>query len=163
MSHSNERFLAVAVFLLAACAVQVARATEAPADVCSLLPAADVSKTLGKTYGSPDKKVAPRPFRNTVEGTDCTYHAAQSMLLFRAYFDPSPSAATELFAKLSRYYGTPTPIAGVADEAYFDKDHGAHVRKGNVRFFINLSPIGTFTPAIEKELTDLAALVSGRL
>ena len=69
----------------------------------------------------------------------------------------------DLFAKLSKYFGALTPIAGLADEAYIDKDHGIHVRKGNVRFFINLSPIGKFTPAIEKELKDLASLVSGQL
>jgi len=145
------------------CVVHVAKATEAPADVCSLLPAAEVSKTLGQAYGSPQKEVAPRPFANTVSGTDCSYEAAQSTLLFRAYFDPSPSAATELFAKLGKYFGTPTPIAGLADEAYFDEDHGLHARKGNVRFYINLSPISKFTPVIEKQLNDLAGQVSGRL
>lgn len=162
MMHLLKPSLVFAAFLAIICVVHVARATEAPADVCSLLPAAEVSKTLGQTYGSPQKKVAPRPFRNTVEGTDCSY-GGQGTLLFRAYFDPSPSAATELFAKLSKYFGTPTPIAGLADEAYFDADHGIHVRKGNVRFYINLSPIGKFTPTIENELKDLANQVSGRL
>ncbi len=69
----------------------------------------------------------------------------------------------DLFAKLSKYFGTPTPIAGLGDEAYFDEAHGLHVRKGNVRFYINLDPVGTFTPAMEKQLKDLASRVSGRL
>lgn len=163
MVHLIKSSLIATAFLVATCVVHVARATEAPADVCSLMTAADVSKTLGQTYESPEKKVAPRPFANTVSGTDCSYRAAQSTLLFRAYFDPSPSAATELFAKLSKYFGTPTPIAGLADEAYFDKDHGLHARKGNVRFFINLAPIGNYTPAVEQQLKNLATLVSGRL
>src|SRR5271166_5622055 len=159
MVHLIKPFLVAAAFLVTTCVVHVARATEAPADVCSLLPAAEVSKTLGQAYDSPQKRVAPRPFANTVSGTDCSYEATQSTLLFRAYFDPSPSAATDLFAKLGKYFGTPTPIAGLADEAYFDEDHGLHARKGNVRFYINLSPIGKFTPVIEKQLKDLASQV----
>lgn len=161
--HLIKPSLVAAAFLVTTCVVDVASATEAPADVCSLLPAAEVSKTLGQTYGSPGKKVAPRPFANTVTGTDCSYSAAQSTLLFRAYFDPSAPAATDLFVKLGKYFGTATPIVGLADEAYFDEAHGLHVRKANVRFYINLSPIGKFTPAIEQQLKDLASQVSRRL
>jgi hypothetical protein len=87
----------------------------------------------------------------------------RSKLWFRAYVDPSPFAATDLFAKLSKFYGTPTPVTGLGDEAYFDQDHALHVRKGKVRFYINLDPMHTFTPAIQKQLTDLAAQVTGRL
>ncbi|MGO8854237.1 MAG: hypothetical protein ACLQO1_00795 [Steroidobacteraceae bacterium] len=163
MAHLSKLFFVAEAFLVTTCAVYSARATEPPADVCSLLPAAEVSKTLGQAYDSPQKSVAPRPFANTVTGTDCSYRAVQSTLLFRAYVDPSPSAAMDLFAKLSKYFGTPTPIAGLGDEAYFDEAHGLHVRKGNVRFYINLDPIGTFTPAMEKQLKDLASRVSGRL
>jgi hypothetical protein len=90
-----------AAFLVTTCAVYSASAIEPPADLCTLLPAAEVSKTLGKTYDSPEKSVAPRPYANTAEGTDCNYAAKGSKLWFRAYVDPSPSAATELFAKLA--------------------------------------------------------------
>jgi hypothetical protein len=118
MSHFRNLSLIAAIFLVTNCVVHSARAAEPPADVCSLLPAAEVNTTLGQAYNSPQKSVAPRPFANTAEGTDCSYRpkgATQSTLLFRAYFDPSPSAAADLFTRLSKFYGTPTPIAGLAE------------------------------------------------
>ena len=162
MAHSRNLSLIAATFVLTTCAVHSARATEPPDDLCSLLPAAEVSKTLGRAYDSPQKSVAPRPYANTVEGTDCNYLAKGSKLWFRAYVDPSPSAAADLFAKLSKFYGKQTPITGLGDEAYFDEKHGLHVRKGKVRFYINLEPMD-FTPAIEKQLKDLSSRVTGRL
>jgi hypothetical protein len=163
MAHFSKLSLLAATFLLTTCAVRSARAAEPPADLCSLLPAAEVSKTLGQTYGAPEKSVAPRPYANTATGTDCNYHAKGSKLWFRAYVDPSPSAATELFAKLKMFYGQSTPITGLGDEAYFDKEHAIHARKGKVRFYLNLDPINTFTPVIEKQLKDLASRVAGQL
>jgi hypothetical protein len=63
-------------------------------------------------------------------------------LAFRAYVDPSPSAAADLFARLSKFIGPPTPIAGVGDQAYFDKYHGLHVptRKQLQRFALENTP-----------------------
>ena len=148
--------------LVITCAVYSAGAAEPPTDLCSLLPAAEVSKTLGRTYDGPQKSVAPRPFANTAEGTDCNYLAKGSKLWFRAYVDPSPSAATELFARLSAFYGPQTPVNGLGDEAYFDGKHALHVRKGKVRYYLNLDPMN-FTPAIEKEIKDLASRVAGQL
>jgi hypothetical protein len=163
MTRLRKLSLIAATFLVTVCTGQQARATEPPADLCSLLPAADVSKTLGRTYAAPQKSEAPRPFANTATGTDCNYLAKGSKLWFRAYVDPSPSAAADLFSRLSKFYGTPTPVAGLGDEAYFDQSHGLHVRKGKVRYYINLDPIGNFTPAVEKQLKDLGSEVSGRL
>jgi hypothetical protein len=166
MADLSKLSLIAASFLVTTCAVHSAKATEPPADLCSLLPAAEVSKTLGQAYDSPQKSVAPRPFANTAEGTDCNYQskgATDSKLWFRAYVDPSPSAAAELFAKLSKFYGTPTPITGLGDEAYFDEAHALHVRKGKVRFYINLSPMDTLTPEKEKQLKELGSRVAGRL
>ncbi len=162
MAHLSKLLLIAATFVIAPCAVQSARATDPPADLCSLLPAAEVSKALGRAYDAPEKSVAPRPFPNTATGTDCNYSAKGSKLWFRAYVDPSPSAAADLFAKLSKFYGTQTPINGLGDQAYFDQEHGLHVRKGKVRFYIRLEPID-FTPAIEKQLEDLSSRVTGRL
>jgi hypothetical protein len=164
MAHLRKLSLIAATFLVTTCAVHSARASEPPADLCSLLPAAEVSKVLGQAYAAPEKSVAPRPFANTNTGTDCNYLSKSgSKLWFRAYVDPSPSAATELFARLSQFYGPPTPVKGLGDEAYFDSQHALHVRKGKVRFYINLSPLGTFNPAREKQITDLAGAVVGRL
>ena len=155
-----------ATLLIAIGAVQPAMASESAADVCSLLSAAEVSTTLGQAFDAPQRSVAPRPFANTVAGTDCNYQskgAGHGTLLFRAYFDPSAAAAADLFARLSKFYGTPTPISGLGDAAYFDQAHGLHVRKGNVRFFINLDSTGPFTPAMQKQLQDLGSQVSVRL
>jgi hypothetical protein len=165
MANLTRLSLIAATFLVATCAVHSARATEPPADLCSLLPTAVVSKTFGKAYEAPEKSVAPRPFANAAEGTDCNYlsKGAGSKLWFRAYVDPSASAAADLFAQLSKYYGPPTAVTGLGDEAYFDKANALHVRKGKVRFYINLSPMNTFTPAIEKQLKDLGSWVVGRL
>jgi hypothetical protein len=162
MVHSHKLSLIAATFILATCAAHSARATEIPDDLCSLLPATEVSKTLGRTYDAPQKSVAPRPYANTATGTDCNYLGKGSKLWFRAYVDPSPSAAAELFAKLGKFYSPQTPVPGLGDEAYFDPQHGLHVRKGKVRFYLNLEPMN-FTPPIEKQLKDLASLVIGRL
>ena len=162
MVHSRNLSLIAATFVLTTCAFHSARATEPPDDRCSLLPAAEVSKTLGRAYESPQKSVAPRPYANTAEGTDCNYLAKGSKLWFRAYVDPSPSAAADLFARLGKFYSPQTPVPGLGDEAYFDPAHALHVRKGKVRFYINLEPMN-FSPAIEKQLKDLASQVTGRL
>jgi hypothetical protein len=158
--------LIFATLLSTTCSAHPASATEPPADLCSLLPAADVSKTLGQSYDSPQKSVAPRPYANTAEGTDCYYapkNRQASTLWFRTYVDPSPAAATDLFARLKMFYSPPTPVAGLGDEAYFDPKHGLHVRKGKVRFFLSLAHAHSFTPANEKQLKDLATRVIGQL
>jgi len=157
-----RKFPLIAAALVAtACAVPSANAAEPPGDLCALLPAADISKTLGKTFGAPEKSVAPRPFAGTNEGTDCHYRSKNgSKLWFRAYVDPSPAAAKDLFARLSAFYAPPAPVKGLGDEAYFDPQHALHVRKGKVRFYINLSPMEA---SKEKQLSDLGSAVAGRL
>jgi hypothetical protein len=156
--------LAGATFLVIISAVYPAIAAEPPSDLCLLLPASEISKLMGKPYDPPEKSVAPRPFANTVTGTDCHYSSKNSgsKLWFRAYADPSPAAATELFAKLSKFYGPPTPISGMGDEAYLDAQHALHVRKGKVRFYINLE-VDNFTPANEKQIKELGSKVAARL
>jgi hypothetical protein len=157
MATLSKMSWTAATFLLVTCSVQLETATEPPADLCSLLPAAVVSKTLGETYDPPQKTVAPRPFANTAQGTDCSYESKSSRLLFRAYVDPSPSAAADLFARLKGFFGKgSTPVAGLGDEAYLDVNHGLHVRKGKVRFFVAGS-------ATDKQLRDLAGGVVGQL
>jgi hypothetical protein len=164
MAYLNKLSLMAATLVVTTCALHPARATEPPADLCSLLPAAELSKALGQTYDSPEKSVAPRPFPNTAEGTDCRYKrskdARERKLVFRTYVDPSPSAAADLFARLGKFFGPPTPITGVGDQAYFDKYHGLHVLTGKVRFYIAMDD---FTPAMEKQLENLASQVVGRL
>jgi len=160
MSHTRSLLFVASTFLLTICTIPPARAAEPPSDLCSLLPATEVSKILGQTYNAPEKSVAPRPYANTPTGTDCNYSSKKGKLWFRAYVDPSPSAASELFAKLKLFYSPPTPVSGIGDEAYFDPQHAIHVRKGKVRYYLNLSPS---TPAIEKQIKDLASHVAGQL
>jgi hypothetical protein len=61
---------------------------------------------------------------------------------------------------LGKFYGPPTPITGVGDQAYFDKNHGLHVLKGKVRFYIAMDD---FTPGIQKQLENVARQIAGRL
>jgi hypothetical protein len=151
-----KSLMLAAGMVAAACVVPVAHATTAPPDPCSLLTAAQVSKAMGSTYGAPAKSVAPRPFANTVQGTDCTYSGSGGDVLFRIYFDPSAAAATDLFARLKMFYSPPRPVPGVGDDTYFDPRHGIHIRKGNVRFFLSGGDN-------ERALTDLATQVAAQL
>jgi hypothetical protein len=163
MAHMRKFSLTAFTLLLSVCSIGSARAAEPPADLCTLLPATEVSRILGQPYNAPAKSVAPRPYANTATGTDCNYSSKNGKLWFRGYVDPSPSAATDLFARLKMFYSPPTPVAGIGDEAYFDRDHAIHVRKGKVRYYLNLSPINTFTPAVEKQIKDLASRVAAQL
>jgi hypothetical protein len=151
---------AIAFLLTAAGALPVRAAGEPPADLCSLLAAAQVTKVTGQPYDAPQRTVAPRPYANTVEGADCTYKKSKGSdgdILFRAYADPSPSAAADLFAKLGMFYSPQTPVSGLGDKAYFDPNHGLHVLKGRVRFFISM---GEFD---EKQAKALATYIVGEL
>jgi hypothetical protein len=162
MARFRKLAFIIATFLVATFFIPSAWATDPPADLCSLLPAAEVSKALGRSYDPPEKSIAPRPYPNTAEGTDCNYAAKGSKLWLRAYVDPSAAAATEMFAKLGEFYSPQTPVTGLGDEAYFDPQHGLHVRKGKVRFYLNLEDVD-FTPKVEKQLKELAGRVAGRL
>jgi hypothetical protein len=162
MPHSPTLLWIAGTLLATACFALPANATEPPADLCSLLPVADVNKALGETYDAPQKTAAPPPFANTAEGTDCNYNAKGSKLWFRAYVDPSDSNAKDLFARLKMFFRETTQVSGLGDEAYFDQGHGLHVRKGKVRFYLNLDPIGNPDKS-DKQLKDLAAKIAARL
>ena len=125
--------IVVALGAAALCSATANAATQ-PADPCSLLSPAQVGSALGETFKAPVKTVAPRPFMNTVQGTDCQY---SGKVLFRIYYDPSVAASTDLFARLKLWFGQgSTATSGIGDEGYFDKEGALHVRKGNVRFYI---------------------------
>jgi hypothetical protein len=163
MANLKKLPLVAVVFVLAACTAQWAAAATARADPCSLLSAAEVSEAMGGTYGAPKKSVAPRPFPNTVHGTDCHYQTASGRreVFFRVYFDQSVAQATELHARLKMWFGAGSTPASVGDEAYVDKGHDIHVRKGNVRYFISVSHGDT--PTGQRQMMTLATLVAGKL
>jgi hypothetical protein len=139
-----------------------ALATVSPTDPCSLLTEMQVSSTVGDKYGAPVRSVAPRPFENTVEGTDCQYTGGgEHHVLFRIYFDVSAAQATDLHARLKMFFGSDSTPATVGDEAYIDRNNAIHVRKGNVRYFLTI-PHGD-TPNGRTQLLALAALVAREL
>ena len=144
-------------------ATQRALATVSPTEPCSLLTVPQVSSTLSDKYGAPVRSVAPRPFANTVEGTDCQYKAVsgEGQVLFRVYFDVSSAQATDLHARLKTFFGNDSTPAKVGDEAYIDRNNAIHVRKGNVRYFLTISH-GETTSG-RKQLLALATLVAGEL
>ena len=165
MTVLRRAFLITAILFATACTIQSA-ATELPANLCSLLPAAELSKTFGQAYDDPQKSVAPRFSAGTATGTDCNYQskdAAAGKLLFRAYVDPSSDETKWLFLRLTKFYKTTTPVSGLGDEAYFDDAHGLHVRKGNVRLFFNLIPTGDFGPEKENQMKIVASGVVAQL
>jgi hypothetical protein len=142
---------------------QRAGAMDSPQDPCSLLTAAQVSSTLGDKYGAPEKSVAPRPFANSVQGTDCQYKtvSGQGKVLFRVYFDASAAQAADLHTRLKMFFGKDSTAANVGDEAYVDKNDAIHVRKGSARYFLSISHGGT--PDGRKQVLALATLVAGEL
>lgn len=144
-------------------AAQRVRAIDSPKDPCSLLTATQVSSTLGEKYGAPEKSVAPRPFANTVQGTDCQYKTAggQDQVLFRVYFDVSATQSTDLHGRLKRFLGKDSTPANVGDEAYVDQNGAIHVRKGSVRYYLMISHGNT--PGGRKQVLALAGLVAGEL
>jgi hypothetical protein len=150
------------VLLIFAVVAQPANAATDPAsDACSLLPVAQINKITADAYDAPKKTVAPAPFMNTAAGTDCSYakskDARERTILFRVYVDPSPAAASDLFAKLGAFFGTGTAVAGLGDQAHIDKNHGLHVLKGKVRFFIAMGEYD------QKQAVALANYVIGQL
>ena len=68
MANLNHVSWTASAFLLVTCSVGVATGAEPPADLCSLLPEAVVSKTLGQNFGPPKKAGAHQPYANTAEG-----------------------------------------------------------------------------------------------
>lgn len=152
---ANAKRLGVLGLMIAG-AMAAYGATAEPPDPCSLLSAPEVSRAMSASYATPTKTVAPRPFANTVEGTDCYYGGGGGKLWFRIYFDPSPDEATRLFAQLRMFYSPPRPVPGLGDDAYFDPHHGLHVRKGNVRYFLQ-------GPGSEENLTALGQMVAKKL
>ena len=165
MLRFRRRSPMAAIALAATLAPLAAFASNVPADPCSLLPAAEVSKVVGRAFAEPSRRVAPRPYRNTAQGTDCLYQTkgGRASVLFRVYFDASPSESAELFKRLQMFFGSGTPVPGVGDEAYFDSQHALHERKGNVRFYLSVDGTGAAPPAREKMLANLARGIGGRL
>jgi len=153
---AKAKSLIAATFAVTLFAPSAFAATEPP-DPCSLLTPVQVSSVMHANYTAAVRSVAPRPFANTAAGTDCRYNG-RNPLWFRIYYDGSGSEATTLFAKLKTFCSPTTPASGIGDEAYFDKEGALHVRKGNVRFYINVG-----TDKAQQMVTKLGETVTGEL
>jgi hypothetical protein len=141
------------------------QAKDLPADVCSLLPAAQIGKLAEQPFGSPDRTTAPAAFPGSPTGTDCTYHSTsgpERKLLFRTYVESSAAIAKETFHRLSKYYGPNTNVNGNWDEGYIDARHGIHVLKGNVRYYLGLTPTGSDSAKVDRQVKALANSVAGQ-
>ena len=165
---SSPRVLPIAMFLtLIMFFTNLAlHAKGPPSDACVMLPADQLAKVLEQPFGPATKTVAPSAFSGSPTGTDCTFRTEkglQRQLLFRIYVESSPAAAKETFNKLSAYYGPNTVVTGNWDNAYLDAVHAIHVQKGNVRYYLNLNPIGPDAAKTEKQVKDLATLIAGQL
>jgi hypothetical protein len=160
MAGFVNRTLLIATVVLGLFGKRVAFAAEPPAD-CTLLSADDVKKAVGKRYDAPLLMGDPHTFISANGDTDCNYTPRNvgEPLMLRVFVDSSPEQATEIFAKLETFHGSTTAVPGIGDEAYLDAKHAIHVRKGKVRYFIDLSE----DAKADKPVEDLAAVVAGKL
>lgn len=164
----NLRALPVALFLTFAIFSSnlALQAKNPPSDACEMLPAGQLTKVLEQPFGAPAKSTAPAAFLDSPTGTDCTYQTRSGRsrtVLFRIYVESSPAAAQKTFKRLSAYYGPNKAVTGNWDSAYLDASHAIHVQKGNVRYYLNLDPIGSDKAKADKQLTDLATSIAGQL
>ena len=143
----------------------VTEAKDMPSDMCSLLPQQVLQKTLGQSFGVPEKTTAPPAYPGQLLGTNCHYTDQKSGshgVVFIVYVDRTPAEAKETFEKLSAWFPATSKPSGIGDTAYIDKNHAIHVLKGSVRFFINVSSDNSAT-AVEKEAQDLAISVAAQI
>lgn len=135
-------------------------AKDLPSDVCSLLTAQQLQKTLGLAFGAAQKASAPPAYMGQAAGTNCRYSdsGGHHEVVLIVYVDHSPAEAKETFEKLSAWYPTLSKPSGIGDSAYIDKSHAIHVLKGSVRYFINAG-----SSASDKQVQDLATAVAAQL
>ena len=175
LSHLRTSRLVVLSIVFLICtvfsSVHALHATDLPSDLCTLLPAAQLEKVLQETYDPPAKSTAPAALPGGASGAECTYKndsyrtgkGLPRKVVLIVHVDASPSVAKNTFNKLSEFFGPSTPVPGIGDAAYRDSGYAVHVVKGNVRYYINMIPIETYTPEKEKQLKDLVGWVAGQL
>jgi hypothetical protein len=164
----NLPVLPLAMYLACAlaCSNLALQAKDPPSDACAMVPVAQLAKVLEQPFSAPAKSTAPAAFAGSPAGTDCEYRTGKGLsrtLLFRIYVESSTADAKLTFNKLSVYYGPNKTVPGNWDIAYLDAKHGIHVQKGKVRYYLNLTPIGTDVAKAEKQLQTLATWVAGQL
>ncbi len=163
-------FCALSILILLAMALPVRFSVKAapgnaiPSDVCSLLTADQLKKTLGLTFGAPQKSVFPAVYMGQSDGTQCNYEGGRTGVRFIFYSDHSAAEAKQTFTSLIGLFPAKSKPTGIGDDAYLDSDHALHVLKGNYRFFISVSAPSSVSDATkEKQEEDLAAAVAAKL
>lgn len=156
--------LTLAFFLLAFPAKN-AGAKDLPSDICTLLSAQQLQKTLGQPLGPAEKATAPPAYSGQPSGTNCRYSGQKSGsqdVTFIVYVDRSPTEAKETFDKLSAWFPATSKPTGIGDSTYIDKSHAIHVLKGSVRYFISVGSSASDVVR-EKQAQDLAASVAAQI
>jgi hypothetical protein len=161
MTLMRKSCILVAASFIALSAASRAQTAATTAEACSLLSPANVAKAVGHSYDAPLLMGDPRTFDNPKGDTDCNYipRSVGEPLMLRVFVDQSPEQSTELFDKLKAFHGQVTTISGIGDEAYLDSRHAMRVRKGNVRYYLELSE----DAKADKPVMELAAEVAARL
>jgi hypothetical protein len=143
-----------------------AYADAAAADPCALLPATELHAVLGQQFGAPAKTPMPAAVANGVAGTQCRYTVVGGLpptVTLIIYFDASAADAETNLAQLSKLFHPTKTLPGIADAVYLDASYGIHARQGRVRYYIKITAIDAYTPAVEKNLTDLTAYVAAHV
>jgi hypothetical protein len=143
---------------------QTAGNLSVPSNVCSLLSTSKLQAVTSVTWSTPASITFPDGVPELVQ-QDCKYTASDgSGLVFIIYADPSVADAVTNFAKFKQEFGSQGDVnlAGQGDEAYIDSNNAIHVRKANVRFYIELGlASGGDSTAVSDEKLLSQAVLSG--
>ena len=149
-----------------------------PANLCTLLPAAQIGRVLGQPFSGPIRKPAPPLYRNTAKGTECGYRSKQPSpaagvpgeLIFTVHVESSSSAARDVFKKLRAFQdkkgGGTTSVTGIGDAAYrMTQGYVLFVLKGKAHYSIRfvLARLQPFTTQDDQQQQNLATWVARQL
>jgi hypothetical protein len=158
--------LLIALACMMALSCRIAHGKAPPADPCSVLSTTELNAVLGQQFAAPAKTPMPAAVAKGVTGSQCRYAAlggAPRTVTLIIYFDPSDADAQTNLAQLSKSFHPMKTLPGSADTAYLDANYAVHARQGRARYYINIGPVGTYTPEVEKHLTDLTAYVAAQV
>jgi len=131
-----------------------------------VLPAAELATVLGQQFAAPTNSPMPAAVANGVTGTQCRYRTlagpARTVTLI-IYFDASAAEAQANLSQLANIFHPIQTLTGIADTVYLDAGHAVHARQGRARYYLNIAPVGSFTPETQKNLTDLTAYVATQI
>lgn len=119
---------------------QMSLATVQPGNACTWLSPGQLQKMLGHPFDAPKQTSAMPAFQGQTTGTQCEYKSPSGMdVLLIAYTDRSVDEAKRMFTTLTEGYKPSARTSGVGDDAYVEKPNAIHVRKGKVRYFIQVA------------------------